>query len=197
MLTLGADSSEGFLTPPIPVLPMRRMHHYLHHSYVSDELVDLITSNIPQNGVAADLGCGSGRFCPILLSKASRVYCVDVDEYALKMAKDYVKDERAVFLNEDASSMSIPSGTVDVVIMVNSFHDMEDKVKVASEVGRILKQGGLAIIIESKPGLAVPGPPPWLRMKPEEVLRYFNSELFKAIEVKDLGNFNAILIRRI
>ncbi|WP_291764507.1 class I SAM-dependent methyltransferase [Caldivirga sp. UBA161] len=175
---------------------MRRMHHYMHHGYISDEVAKLIVSNIPQNGVAADLGCGSGRFCPILLSKAGRVYCVDVDGYAIRMAKDYVKDERAIFLNEDASSTSIPSGTVDLVIMVNSFHDMEDKAKVASEIGRILKPGGLAIVIESKPGLTIPGPPPWIRMKPEEVLRYFNSELFKPVEVKDLGNFNAIIIRR-
>jgi len=117
-------------------------HHHLGHGYVSSDMAELILSYLPQGGVAADLGCGSGRFCQVLLSKASKVYCVDIDEYALNVAKENIKDERAVFLNEDASSTSIPTGSVDLVIMVNSFHDMEDKGKVTLEVGRILKQGG-------------------------------------------------------
>jgi len=117
-------------------------HHHLGHGYISSDMAELILSYLPQGGVAADLGCGSGRFCQVLLSKASKVYCVDIDEYALNVAKENIKDERAVFLNEDASSTSIPTGSVDLVIMVNSFHDMEDKGKVTLEVGRILKQGG-------------------------------------------------------
>ncbi len=113
------------------------------------------------------------------------------------MAKENIKDERAIFLNEDASSTSIPNSSVDLVIMVNAFHDMENKNKVALEVSRILKQGGLVLIIESKPGLASYGPPPWLRMSPDDVIKYFNNPQFKVEGIKDLGDFNAILIKKI
>ena len=172
-------------------------HHHLGHGYVSSDMAELILSYLPQGGVAADLGCGSGRFCQVLLSKASKVYCVDIDEYALNVAKENIKDERAVFLNEDASSTSIPTESVDLVIMVNSFHDMEDKGKVALEVGRILKQGGLAVIVESKPGLTIHGPPPWLRMSPDDVIKYFSGPQFGVVGVRDLGDFNAVVVKRL
>jgi ubiquinone/menaquinone biosynthesis C-methylase UbiE len=133
----------------------------------------------------------------VLLNKASKVYCVDINDYAINMAKENIKDERAIFLNEDASSTSIPNSSVDLVIMVNAFHDMENKNKVALEVSRILKQGGLVLIIESKPGLASYGPPPWLRMSPDDVIKYFNNPQFKVEGIKDLGDFNAILIKKI
>jgi hypothetical protein len=81
--------------------------------------------------------------------------------------------------------------------MVNAFHDMENKNKVALEVSRILKPGGLVLIIESKPGLASYGPPPWLRMSPDDVIKYFNNPQFKVEGIKDLGDFNAILIKKI
>jgi len=172
-------------------------HHYFGPSYVRSDMAELILSYLPQGEVAADLGCGSGRFCQVLLNKASKVYCVDIDEYAINMAKENIKDDRAVFLNEDASSTSIPASSVDLVIMVNAFHDMENKDKVALEVGRILKQDGLALIIESKPGLTMHGPPPWLRMSPDDVIKYFNNPQFKVEGIKDLGDFNAIVIKKL
>jgi len=172
-------------------------HHHFGPRYVRSDMAELILNYLPQGGVAADLGCGPGRFCQILLNKASKVYCVDIDEYAINMAKENIKDDRAVFLNEDASSTSIPASSVDLVIMVNAFHDMENKDKVALEVGRILKQGGLALIIESKPGLTMHGPPPWLRMSPDDVIKYFNNPQFKVEGIKDLGDFNAIVIKKL
>jgi len=135
-------------------------HHHIDRMYVRSDMAELILNYLPQGGVAADLGCGPGRFCQVLLNKASKVYCVDIDEYAINIAKENIKDERAVFLNEDASSTSIPTSSVDLVIMVNAFHDMENKDKVALEVSKILKYDGLALIIESKPGLISYGPPP-------------------------------------
>jgi len=172
-------------------------HHHFGPRYVRSDMAELILSYLPQSGVAADLGCGSGRFCQVLLNKAGKVYCVDIDDYVLDIAKESIKDKKAVFLNEDASSTSIPTGSVDLIIMVNSFHDMENKDKVALEVGRILKQSGLALIIESKPGLTMHGPPLWLRMSPDDVIKYFKNTQFEVVGIKDLGEFNAIVIKKL
>ena len=172
-------------------------HRHIDHMYVRSDMAELILNYLPQGGVAADLGCRSGRFCQVLLNKAGKVYCVDIDEYAINIAKENIKDERAVFLNEDASSTSIPTNSVDLVIMVNAFHDMGNKDKVALEVSRILKQNGLALIIESKPGLTSYGPPPWLRMSPDDVTKYFNNPQFKVEGIKDLRDFNAIVIKKL
>jgi len=172
-------------------------HHYMYNMDVRSDMAELVLNYLPQGGVAADLGCGSGRFCQVLLNKASKVYCVDINDYAINMAKENIKDEKAIFLNEDASSTSIPTGSVDLIIMVNSFHDMENKDKVALEVVRILKQSGLALIIESKPGLTMHGPPPWLRMSPDDVIKYFKNTQFEVVGIKDLGEFNAIVIKKL
>jgi len=172
-------------------------HHYMYNMDVRSDMAELILSYLPQGGVAADLGCGSGRFCQVLLNKAGKVYCVDIDDYVLNIAKESIKGEKAIFLNEDASSTSIPTGSVDLIIMVNSFHDMENKDKVALEVSRILKQNGIALIIESKPGLTMHGPPPWLRMSPDDVIKYFKNTQFEVEGIKDLGEFNAIVIKKL
>lgn len=168
----------------------------MHGRVVDENMANTILEYLPEGGTAADLGCGSGRFCSILLRKAAKVYCVDIDEYAINLARENVKDDRATFLVESAESTSIPSSSVDLVIMVNSFHDMDNKAKVAEEVYRILKPGGHVVIIETKPGSWMHGPPPWIRMSPEEVMRYFDDKLFSKVEVRDLRNFNAIIMAK-
>jgi hypothetical protein len=41
------------------------------------------------------------------------------------------------------------------------------------------------------------GPPPWLRMSPDDVIKYFNNPQFKVEGIKDLGDFNAIVIKKL
>ncbi len=142
-------------------------------SFRSPELEKLIEETMNHVEAAADLGCGGegGRFCGGVLSRhADKVYCVDADADAIEAARGgSAAGGNAVFLVEDAGRTSIPSGgeVGGVVLMVNSFHDMQDKRAVAREVYRILRDGGgRALIIEFKPGVGGFGPPSWIRMKP-------------------------------
>jgi len=75
----------------------------------------------------AELGCGTGFYCRYLQKYADKLYCVDSFCPALEEAKKKVTN--AIFLCEDASKTSIPSNTIDVVLLANSFHDIKTRTK--------------------------------------------------------------------
>ncbi|GGP22454.1 SAM-dependent methyltransferase [Thermocladium modestius] len=165
-------------------------------SFRSPELEKLIEETMNHVEAAADLGCGEGRFCGVLSRHADKVYCVDADADAIEAARGSAAGGNAVFLVEDAGRTSIPSGEVGVVLMVNSFHDMQDKRAVAREVYRILRDGGRALIIEFKPGVGGFGPPSWIRMKPGEVAEILGEAGLRLERIDEVGNQNALLFRK-
>ncbi len=172
------------------------MHRGKHGDWpASPEIEKLINEVMSHIDVAADLGCGVGRFCNILLSHANKVYCIDKDPQSIEVARNRINGN-AIFLAEDAEHTSIKSGEVDFLLMVNSFHDMENKDGVAKEIHRVLSDGGLALIIEFKPGLIGFGPPPWLRMKPEEIREIFFRNGMINVWTREIDSQNALLFRK-
>ena len=129
--------------------------------------------------IIAELGCGNGFYCQYLQKYAEKLYCVDSFCPALEEAKKKVNNPNTAFLCEDASKTSIPSNTVDVVLLANSFHDMKNKDEVVKEIKRILKKGGKVIIIDWKKRNTGFGPPLSVRMSEEEYLNFFKD--FKLI----------------
>ena len=146
---------------------------------------------ISREDVVADLGCGPGFYCEFLVKLAKKVYCVDVDCIALSIAKE--KAPSATFLCEPAESTSIKDGEVDVVILANSFHDMNNKEKVVKEVRRILKDGGKVIIVDWKKDSPI-GPPVWKRMSDVEYLKFF--EGFTLLEKFDPSPYQFGMVLR-
>ncbi len=176
---------------------MFHRRHGMHWgSFRSPELEKLIEEAMDRVEAAADLGCGEGRFCGVLSRHANKVYCVDADAEAIEAARGSVEGGSAVFLAEDAGQTSIPSGEVGFVLMVNSFHDMQDKLAVAREIHRILRDGGKALIIEFKPGVEGFGPPSWMRMKPEEVAEILGKAGLRLERVDEVDNQNALMFRK-
>jgi len=167
-------------------------HHGGHWRGISEDEYALLLKYTPRGGVAADLGCGVGRLCEALKDMASRVYCVDVDEEALREVEKIGAPNLSI-LREDVLHTSIPGGVVDVAVMSNVFHDLADKRAAVAEIARILKPGGYAILIEHKPGSPF-GPPSFLKMSPDEVRRYFGD--FKEVEYQDLGHNYALVFQK-
>ncbi|BCU71021.1 class I SAM-dependent methyltransferase [Stygiolobus caldivivus] len=126
---------------------------------------------ISPNDIVADLGCGPGYYCKILCKLAKKVYCIDKDCIALSLAKESAPS--ATFLCESAEQTSLESDNVDIVILANSFHDMDKKEDVVKEIERVLKAGGRVIIVDWKKEQTPMGPPVWKRMTEEEYLQFF------------------------
>ncbi|MFP3205798.1 MAG: class I SAM-dependent methyltransferase [Metallosphaera yellowstonensis] len=129
------------------------------------------------NEVVVDMGCGPGYYCPVLEKYSSKLYCVDIDEKALSLAKGRATKDSTVFLNEPATNTSIPSGVVDVVVFSNSFHDM-DRESAYKETIRLLKPCGKVIIVDWKKEPTPMGPPLEVRMSRQDY-----STIFKDFEI--------------
>ncbi|QKQ99136.1 class I SAM-dependent methyltransferase [Metallosphaera tengchongensis] len=145
--------------------------------------------------IVVDMGCGPGYYCPELEKYSSKLYCVDFNKEALDIAKTRIKKPNTELLYEESSRTSIPPSSVDVVVLANSFHDM-DREAAYSEILRILKPSGKVIIVDWKKEETPFGPPMSIRMSEKD---YIN--LFKDFELKqtfDPGpyHYGLVLIRK-
>ena len=128
---------------------------------------------LKKRDIAAELGCGPGYYSKTIVQHVAKLYCVDKDGKALDIARKRVGPDKALFLNENSSKTSIRPRSVDVVILANSFHDMDRKTA-ASEVKRILCERGRIIVVDWKKKRMNHGPPLELRMDEVDYLSFFS-----------------------
>jgi ubiquinone/menaquinone biosynthesis C-methylase UbiE len=94
-----------------------------------------------------DWGCGPGRVA-IPFAKAvptGRVVAVDVERLALqtlreKAAREGLDNVYTILLQ--SHPVAIPTGSVDLVLLLDTFHGVKDKAGLLSDIGRILKPTG-------------------------------------------------------
>ncbi len=102
--------------------------------------------------VVADLGCGTGVVAEALAPFVARVIGVDgsaemIDAARTRLAgRDHVELQR-----NDLEHLSIADGSVDAVTMVLVLHHLADPARVLAEVGRVLRPGGRALIVDMLP----------------------------------------------
>ena len=135
--------------------------------------------------IVAEIGSGPGYYSREIIKYVSKLYCVDSNKEFLDIAKEMIKSKKVVFLNENSAKMSIPSYSIDAVILANSFHDMEDKVAAVKEIKRVLKKNGRIIIVDWKKEKTEFGPPFELRMNESDYPHFFND--FAVKEKFDVG----------
>ena len=126
------------------------------------------TSSLPQDAVAASLGCGnptalidlhqgetvldlgSGGGIDVLLSArrvgaSGKVYGLDMTDEMLDLARSNQRKAGVTnveFLKGDIQAIPLPSGSVDVVISNCVINLAPDKSQVLAEAFRVLKPGG-------------------------------------------------------
>ena len=130
---------------------------------------------------ALDLCCGDGHFTlPLchMVGTRGRVTGLDMDAELLSAAKARIAGLDCTWIEGDACRVDeLVSDPLDVVLMANTFHGVPDKQELARAVARILRPGGLFIIVnwhavprEKTTVLGQPrGPATDMRMAPEEV----------------------------
>ena len=146
---------------------------HMHRSHgltlIAQSVRKKIESLIKPGSVILDFGCGAGHYCRFLDKYASKLYCVDISEDALLETKAAVP--RAIAMKD---TLGIDTGSVDLVLFANSFHDVEDKGNVVAEMDRILSGGGRIVILDWKKEEADTGPPYRLRMSESDYLKLFS-----------------------
>ncbi|MBD3402440.1 methyltransferase domain-containing protein [candidate division GN15 bacterium] len=102
-------------------------------------------------GVVLDVGTGRGQFASGLakeLKDYTEIIGVDSSEAAITEARDKIAIDRVRFELMDAEHLQFASESFDTVAMSNSLHHLPEPDIVLSEMKRVLKPGGVMIVVE-------------------------------------------------
>jgi SAM-dependent methyltransferase len=138
---------------------------------------DLImdTLGIAEGSVVADIGAGGGWFTIRLARRVGPnglVYAEDIQPLMIeainrRIAREELRNVRTVL--GTPSDPRLPRD-IDVVLMVDTFHEMDDPVPLLENVARALTPQGRIGIVEFTAGGGGPGPDPASRVSPETVI---------------------------
>ena len=127
----------------------------------------------------ADVGAGTGYFTVRLarLPTAPKVYAVDVEQSMLEHIQhrammDGLKNVTTVLAGADRTNLS---EAVDVVLIVDTYHHLPNRVAYFTALKKQLKPGARLAIVDFKKG-APDGPPDEFRFTPDQI----SAELGKA-----------------
>jgi len=114
-------------------------------AYVDRTEKKLVFSMIKtKHGDALDLGCGTGNYTLELYKRGFQVVGVDISRRMLKIAQKKLPNVK--FIKANAYSLPFEDNTFDLVLSVTMLEFIHEPEKVLSEVYRVLKPGGEAVM---------------------------------------------------
>ncbi|MCX9028086.1 MAG: class I SAM-dependent methyltransferase [Candidatus Methanoperedens sp.] len=135
--------------------------------------------NLTREMVIADLGCGSGFFSIPASKRVKKVFALDIQQEMLDILLDKIKKEKITNIEVRLSQESfilLADNSSDILLMVNVFHELHDKLSLLREVKRVLTMKGRLMIIDWKKIEMDTGPPLEERLDEKEVIDIcFNS----------------------
>jgi SAM-dependent methyltransferase len=151
------------------------------HALWPDPDAVIAAVGISGQGRVVDLCCGDGWFTLPLARVARRVLAIDLDPSMLQLTRarfEAAGVANCELIEGDAYDIGRLVGEpADVVLIANTFHGVPDKTRLAAEVARTLRPGGIFVIInwhqlprEHTTVLGKPrGPATGMRMEPPAV----------------------------
>jgi len=139
----------------------------------------IATLQLKSGQVVGDIGAGTGYFSARLAKSqaAPTVYAVDIQPSMVKYLQERVATEglpNVIAVQGAADQSNLPE-PVDVILLVNAYHHIGDRVAYFRKLATSLKPGGRVAIIDFKPDSPV-GPPKGFRFPPQR----FKSEMGEA-----------------
>jgi ubiquinone/menaquinone biosynthesis C-methylase UbiE len=155
--------------PPLPAdakRPRQPNHAYSDVTFLNrigrdaeerpDSLVNAL--EIPAGATVAEIGSGTGYFTWRLAEKAGpggKVFAVDIQQKMLDSTAETMKKHRLsnvalVLGGED--DPHLPSASLDLVFMANSYHEFSNPQAIITAVSRALKPDGRLVIVEFAEG---------------------------------------------
>ncbi len=150
--------------------------------------------------VVCDIGCGSGVFTiPAAKITSNTVYGIEISDQMVNIINSKIEQEGLknieIQKNNNTNKYNISNNSVDYVLLVTVFHEIEEKYSLLDEIKRIMKKNGLLIIIEFHDKKTAMGPPVDHRIGKKEVLSICQSNDFIEKRTFDLGeNFYCMIL---
>ena len=111
-------------------------------------------AGIEKGSFVADIGCHEGYLSIHLAKKVGsegQVYAVDVRADRLESLREHLKDREIDNVNVvlgDYDDPKLPKETLDVVVIMDTYHEMTDYMTILEHVKQSLKPNGRIVIIE-------------------------------------------------
>jgi ubiquinone/menaquinone biosynthesis C-methylase UbiE len=110
--------------------------------------------NIRDGSTVADVGCHEG-YMTIKLAKAvglkGKVFAVDVEQSKLDKLKKHLEERKignVVAIKGDYDNPKLPPGSLDAVVILDTYHEMDDHDEILQHIKAALKSGGRLVICE-------------------------------------------------
>lgn len=146
--------------------------HWQHPAQVLDAL------GLQEGSVVADVGAGDGYFTFHLAKRAGptgKVYAEDIVDKKLAKIRSAAAQRhipQIETIQGTPSDPRLPADTLDAILVVNAFHEMENFDDMLQGMIRALKPGGLLAIIEAEDKMGESRSTYQKRHKlPEEIVR--------------------------
>jgi ubiquinone/menaquinone biosynthesis C-methylase UbiE len=123
----------------------------------------------------ADLGAGTGYLSvrvAKVVGESGRVLAIDVEPKLVAHMKERAARERLPQMQATltkADDPGLPEGAVDLVLVVDTWHHIDERVRYLAKVARGLKPGGRVAVVDFKKGDLPVGPPDPHKLAPEQV----------------------------
>lgn len=136
------------------------------------EVVDVI--GLAAGHTVADVGAGTGYFLPYLSERvgaSGRVLALDVEPNMVEYMKR--RTTEAGWTNVEARVVAmdtpgLPDASVDRILIVNTWHHIDDRVEYGKKLKQALKPGGILAIVDFTLESET-GPPPSHRLSEADV----------------------------
>jgi ubiquinone/menaquinone biosynthesis C-methylase UbiE len=157
----------------------------------SGPLVDLVARQSPR--LLLDLGAGTGYFTIPLADRlpAARIAALDVEPRMLTELRANAEQagvaERIRTVPAGAEEIPLGTRSMDVVLLANLYHELEDRAATLAEVKRVLAPGGMIVICDWDPsGPGEAGPPRDHRIDAETVRADLEGAGFRTVVAHDI-----------
>jgi SAM-dependent methyltransferase len=135
-----------------------------------DDVLDAL--QLARTAYVADIGAGTGYFSARIAKRVpdGKVFAVDIEPDMLRYLRERAHRERLHALQAVQASADSPNlpAPVDVALIVDTYHHIDDRVAYFSRLKSMLRPGGRLAIVDFKTD-APEGPPPERRIPPEKV----------------------------
>lgn len=142
-----------------------------------------------------DLGAGIGYLSIPMADAGAKVIALDFQQEMLDGI--WERDggaERIRLVKAELPNIPLPDASLDRAVLLNVFHEVEDKEKLASEISRVLRPKGRLTVVDWQAKVTENGPPFHLRVPMDRAPSFFPT--FKLEQGYDDETYYHLELRR-
>lgn len=133
-----------------------------------------------------DIGAGTGLFTKAFLSLAGggKAYAADISPVMVEWMEENLSSDsgKIIPMLMDESRISLKEKSVDLVLMFNLYHELEEPASLLAEAMRILREGGTICIVDWKKEKTEHGPSLDHRIGSDDIRSHLKTAGFSSIQ---------------